>query len=241
MRRQNPTQEILFLRLVVIIDRDEGIPDTKECGQHCTYENVPDGFVLQTGGGEGLHRETSIAKDVHVWWRRNIEECATPQPREGSDPGGRRHSVKVWLARTCRVMNEEHCEARGTTLGPIIRADHGCPSNHTSIHSPCHGLNRFSHPRKVSPALLRSPVLLTPPNLLIFNLNRTLRSDWCNHSHGQTCSCSVLWSWTSNTSMVVTVHGPLGMYIARPYQSLQRRRQSWPRCAVTINEFPTRK
>lgn len=163
----------------------------KEFGRHCTSENVPGGIGIKQARVSTvkivLEKMSMYDEDVTV---KNVQRLGVwTDSREGTDPGGRRHSVKVWLARTCRVMNEEHCQARGTTLGPIIRADHGCPSNHTSIHSPCHGLNRFSHPRKVSPALLRSPVLLAPPNLLIFNLNRSLRSDWYNHSHG--CSLPV--------------------------------------------------
>lgn len=80
-------------------------------------------------------------------------------------------SVKVWLARTCQVMNEAHCQ---TPLRPIIRRiTVVLQTTRPSIHRA--QLGRRAPPIFTSTeSFSASAVISASPNLLIFNLDRTL-------------------------------------------------------------------
>lgn len=85
----------IFVWPSVACDADGGISILKNLEGIVLLRTFQAALVLQTG--KGLHRETSIGKNVHVWWRRNSEECATPRCLDGQP---RRH--RPWRKKTQR-------------------------------------------------------------------------------------------------------------------------------------------
>lgn len=101
-----------------------------------------------------------------AWGVFSVEEKAMAAALAEEDS-----SVKVWLARTCQVMNEAHCQ---TPLRPIIRRiTVVLQTTRPSIHRA--QLGRRAPPIFTSTeSFYASAVISASPNLLIFNLDRTL-------------------------------------------------------------------
>lgn len=113
-----------------------------------------------------VHNALYMGRMQSAWGVFSVEKKAMAAALAEEDS-----SVKVWLARTCQVMNEAHCQ---TPLRPIIRRiTVVLQTTRPSIHRA--QLGRRAPPIFTSTeSFSASAVISASPNLLIFNLDRTL-------------------------------------------------------------------